>query len=221
MGSITYLSPSFLVPRSIRIWRRLTYPTRRAYASSPSGGKIVLEKPAKFNPPSHGSRLPRGKGPRHYGGPLSETEIKAQVRRDYPGMPPPPGTFGHWFWRSPKVHAWVTIGTLGSLASYTLFERFKENSPYAFMLPSLYDWLRHPILSVETFTQMLLLNADNNTRTTLDARRSAIEDITKRKKYRRAHDIEDQTFLHKVVPGKYIKETEEALEESSSLLSKQ
>ena len=89
----------------------------RAFASKHpqrAGGKPpVLEKPARFNPPSHGSRLPSGKGPpRHYGGPVSEIEIKAQARRDYPGLPPPPGSFAHMFWNSPRLHAWITIVSL-------------------------------------------------------------------------------------------------------------
>ena len=69
---------------------------------------LVLEKPLKFNPPSHGSRLPKKRIPQHYGGQLSQEEIKAQDRRDYPTMMPPQGTWAHWFWTNRTIHVVIT-----------------------------------------------------------------------------------------------------------------
>jgi hypothetical protein len=69
---------------------------------------IVLEKPERFNPPSHGARLPRST-PRHYGGPLTADEVVAQTRKSYPGLPPPPNTWSHWFINSRGVHTFITL----------------------------------------------------------------------------------------------------------------
>lgn len=71
-------------------------------------GPIVLEKPERFNPPSHGRRLARST-PRHYGGAPSEEEIQAQRARSYPGLPPPPNTWSHWFINSRGVHLFITL----------------------------------------------------------------------------------------------------------------
>ena len=89
------------------------------YASTKTKGKqIVLEKPAKFNPPSHGARLPRkNAAPRHYGGDLGAAEAAAQKVRDYPGMMAPDGSWGHWFWNSRRFHLFITlVGQKGSCA---------------------------------------------------------------------------------------------------------
>lgn len=76
----------------------------------------MLEKPAKFNPPSHGSRLPRkGAAVRnapaslHYGGDLTPAERQAQRLRQYPGTMAPPGTWSHWFWNSRALHMGITM----------------------------------------------------------------------------------------------------------------
>jgi len=109
--------PRFLLPQSSAMWQqarpalvRNATRTNTRYASSQSGKAkpIVLEKPAKFNPPSHGSRLPR-KTPRHYGGELSEAEFAAQKLNDYPGMMAPEGTRAHWFWHSRSFHIVITM----------------------------------------------------------------------------------------------------------------
>jgi hypothetical protein len=69
----------------------------------------VLAKPERFTPPSHGARLPKKGGPRHYGGDLSTEEVAAQVAREYPGMPPPPNTRAHWFLTSRWIHVVITV----------------------------------------------------------------------------------------------------------------
>jgi hypothetical protein len=72
---------------------------------------IALEKPERFNPPSHGARLPRST-PRHYGGPLTTEEVKAQASKSYPGLPPPPNTWSHWFINSRGLHTFITLVSL-------------------------------------------------------------------------------------------------------------
>lgn len=91
------------------------------HASNTSSSKPrVLEKPAKFNPPSHPARLKRA--PRQYPGPpLSAPEIEAQQTKQYPHMMPPEGSFMRWFLTNRSIHVWIT---LVNLARSTLrFER--------------------------------------------------------------------------------------------------
>lgn len=71
---------------------------------------LVLEKPERFNPPSHGARLPRrGATPNHYGGSLSEQEFAKQKVTQYPGMMAPEGTFEHKFWHNPWIHTFIAL----------------------------------------------------------------------------------------------------------------
>ncbi|GJD01985.1 hypothetical protein ColKHC_10810 [Colletotrichum higginsianum] len=131
--SATTLLPRFLLPALSPMWRAAATPTARPaaaairrtavwtirYASSKptragQKGPLILEKPAKFNPPSHGSRLPNKNVPKHYGGPLSGQEARAQRTREYPGTmaprapPPPPASE---FWSSPVafIRTWVHV----------------------------------------------------------------------------------------------------------------
>jgi hypothetical protein len=67
----------------------------------------VLEKPAKFNPPSHGSRRP---APRAYPGPpLSAKEKATQRTKKYPNMMPAEGTFMRWFLTNRGLHVYITL----------------------------------------------------------------------------------------------------------------
>lgn len=113
MASPLFSIPRFLLPRSGLIWRRPNLGNGLRNASNNANTKnakgkqqIVLEKPERFNPPSHGARLPKGNRPhqQHYGGALSAEEQLAQRTKDYPGLPPPKGTFGHWFLHSKRLH---------------------------------------------------------------------------------------------------------------------
>lgn len=84
-------------------------PTTAAAPLKPDPSKpIVLEKPERFNPPSHGSRLPRST-PRHYGGSMTAEEVKLQSQRTYPGLPPPPNTWSHWFINNRGIHMFITL----------------------------------------------------------------------------------------------------------------
>ena len=114
----TSVFPRFLLPQSGRLWRHARPSveassqrlTARRYATTGGKGKqIVLEKPAKFNPPSHGRRLPKDGPPKHYGGGLSEVEAAAQKVKDYPGMMPPKGTSSYWFLHSRGLHMFLTL----------------------------------------------------------------------------------------------------------------
>jgi hypothetical protein len=130
MALATTTIPRFLLPQSGLIWRRAApslspsapgpasasaSASRRIFlrlASSskpPASGPRVLAKPERFTPPSHGARLPKKGGPRHYGGDLSTEEVAAQVVREYPGMPPPPNSRVHWFLSSRWIHVVITV----------------------------------------------------------------------------------------------------------------
>lgn len=82
---------------------------------------IVLEKPEKFNPPSHGARLPRST-PKHYGGALGAEELTAQKTKEYPGLPPPPNTWSHWFINNKHIHMFITL---------VRFPQLKRIAPYS------------------------------------------------------------------------------------------
>ena len=78
-------------------------------ASSSASKPRVLEKPTKFNPPSHPARLNRAP-PRRFQGPeLSARELEAQKTRKYPHMFPDEGSFMRWFLTNRSIHTWITL----------------------------------------------------------------------------------------------------------------
>lgn len=108
--------PRFLLPRGHLLFRSLQ---RRQIHISPRHCKEkprildksrILEKPAKFNPPSHGARLPTSRRPQQtYGAPLTETQKIEQANKQYPRMMPPKGSFMHWFLTNRAIHLWITL----------------------------------------------------------------------------------------------------------------
>lgn len=102
------LSPSAFALHSRQFQRFLALPVGLRHASSaPPPKPRLLEKPDRFNPPSHPSRL-RSKH-RSYGAPLPEHERRAQKTRSYPHMMPAEGTFTHWFLTNKSIHLWISI----------------------------------------------------------------------------------------------------------------
>lgn len=102
------LSPSAFALHSRQFQRFLALPVGIRHASSaPPPKPRLLEKPDRFNPPSHPSRL-RSKH-RSYGAPLPEHERRAQKTRSYPHMMPAEGTFTHWFLTNKSIHLWISI----------------------------------------------------------------------------------------------------------------
>lgn len=85
-------------------------PTKPAATPAPldPSKPLILEKPERFNPPSHGARLPRST-PKHYGGAMSDAELQAQTVKTYPGLPPPDNTWTHWFIHSRSIHLIITL----------------------------------------------------------------------------------------------------------------
>jgi hypothetical protein len=108
--------PRFLLPQRGAIWRtRIATTTsslaiRNASHKAPkkSSKPLVLEKPTKFNPPSHGARL-RKYPPRYPGPQLSAEQAAAQKTKKYPNMMPSEGTFMHWFMTNRSIHMYITL----------------------------------------------------------------------------------------------------------------
>ncbi|KAL1880011.1 hypothetical protein VTK73DRAFT_6401 [Phialemonium thermophilum] len=191
--------PRFLLPQTARMWRRLRVPavgtTDRIlvrFASTTGSKPIVLEKPERFNPPSHGSRLPKKTTPRHYGGDLSSEEVQAQKKKDYPGLMAPEGTWAHWFWHSRALHLFITMGTLASLALFTFVQNFKRNSPFADMLPPASDFLYHPVSSFRIVFEVIRLSEEHNAKIVQERRMRRIDDVAKRDQYRKAHGLDKE-----------------------------
>lgn len=107
--------PRFLLPLRSPLWSLSPKTTIRNASSKPKNSAskkpsklLVLEKPSKFNPPSHPARL-RKDPPRYPGPQLSAEEIARQSVRKYPNMMPPEGTFMHWFLNDKYIHVWITL----------------------------------------------------------------------------------------------------------------
>ncbi|KAL7624000.1 hypothetical protein AAE478_005557 [Parahypoxylon ruwenzoriense] len=153
---------------------------------------LVLEKPERFNPPSHGARLPRST-PKHYGGGPTPEELQAQTAKAYPGLPPPPNTWTHWFINSRGIHLFITLGTLGSLAVYTFATNFAAKSPFADMIPPISELPRHPVQYLRVCIDVLRMHEEHESALAVEKRRRKAEDVTKRNEYRKAHGIEPVT----------------------------
>ncbi|KAL2256183.1 hypothetical protein VTK26DRAFT_2057 [Humicola hyalothermophila] len=175
---------------------RFSRPSQQTSQEPSPSGQRVLAKPERFNPPSHGARLPRKNStPRHYGGELSTEEVKAQEQRDYPGMMAPKGTRAYWFWHSRWIHVAITVGTLSGLAIWTFALNFQATSPFADMLPPASDYLRHPVSSVRTLIEVLQLHEAHKSARIAEKRQRHVEDVAKRAAYRKAHGLPDEMGL--------------------------
>lgn len=111
--------PRFLLPLQSPLWRGARIPLSASisirYASTGKPAKpIVLEKPAKFNPPSHGSRLKRNALPKHYGPQLTPDDLARQNVKHYPGLMAPEGSWTHWFWHARLLHTVITMVSFAS-----------------------------------------------------------------------------------------------------------
>ncbi|KAK3344061.1 hypothetical protein B0T25DRAFT_556032 [Lasiosphaeria hispida] len=207
--------PRFLLPQSGQIWRGVTGTAIKTTSSRSTAGRTslrsastntsptakpaasgprVLEKPERFNPPSHGARLPRKTGApsRHFGGELSETDLKSQARKDYPGLEPPKGSWAQRILYSRWIHMAITLGTLGTLAVFTATENFKRNSPFADMLPAVGDFVRHPIDSTRALLEVIKLDELHTSAQVAARRQRHVDDVAKREVYRKAHGLNQE-----------------------------
>ena len=162
-------------------------------ASTNEGGDTaqrVLEKPSRFNPPSHPSRrAARGPARAYPGPPLPEAARRAQATRQYPNMMPPEGSFGHWFLTNRSIHIWITLGTLFSLAGFTFVDNFRRTSPFAHLLPAARDLVWHPWSSVRACVEVLRLHTAYVSAQTAERRKTRLDDVQKRRDFRDAHGL--------------------------------
>lgn len=71
--------------------------------------KVQLEKPAKYNGPSHAASNARQGKTYIYGGDLTAGAKAAQAKKQYPHMMPPEGSWTHWLLNSRKLHTGVAL----------------------------------------------------------------------------------------------------------------
>lgn len=121
IGSNMSLSvPRFLLPRGpLLSYTQLARPIKPPRvvrhnlpicrnASASTSKPRVLEKPTKFNPPSHGKRL-KQQIPRQYGPKLTGEQESEQQTKKYPNMMPAKGTFMYWFLTSRGIHTFISL----------------------------------------------------------------------------------------------------------------
>ncbi|KAI9832349.1 MAG: hypothetical protein M1826_002035 [Phylliscum demangeonii] len=153
----------------------------------------TLAKPTRFRPPSHPPRLPQAP-PRSYPGPPSSAAPK---RKRYPGLFPEGGSFLHWFLTSRGLHMCISIGVLLAFYLTISIRTFYKNTPSRALLPSWRDWARHPFRSGQQYMEIAIADALANSADAHGQRERKLEDVQKRKKYRKAHDIPDTTGIIK------------------------
>ena len=119
-GNMSALTPRFVPPRghlhsygqlqTLMSRPQISYrrlPVCR-YASATASKPRVLEKPTRFNPPSHGKRL-KQQIPRQYGPQLTAQQKTEQRTKKYPHMMPAEGTFMYWFLTNQGLHTFITL----------------------------------------------------------------------------------------------------------------
>ncbi|TDZ65999.1 hypothetical protein CTRI78_v003348 [Colletotrichum trifolii] len=191
---------------------------RYASTKPAAGGKgpLILEKPTKFNPPSHGSRLPKKGGPKHYGGQLSGQEVRAQRARDYPGMMAPEGTWAHWFVNNRTIHLVITLGTLTALAVTSLYLNFKHTSPFKHLLPPGSQFWSHPIDFVQTWIRVLQLHERDRNERAIAMHTRHTDDVAKRQYYRKEHGLDKENPIANLLGMKGEADAEPTLAQDAS-----
>ncbi|KAK6504899.1 hypothetical protein TWF481_006833 [Arthrobotrys musiformis] len=165
------LQPRGTLPQILPSKRFLRIPPK-----FPKPQPAALEQPTKYTPPSHPTG-PR-KEPAHK--PLPQ-KPHVDERKHYPGMMPPPGTITHWILHSPKLHGFVAVGVLISLALYVMYRNFMEHDQAAQM--AYWDW-KHPIMSAQSFIDAYRESDRINTARIMEKRRQISEDMERKAHYR-------------------------------------
>ncbi|KAK5120550.1 hypothetical protein LTR85_006206 [Meristemomyces frigidus] len=190
MSSLRLVPRASLTLHSKQLQHRLLIPSiwSRHQSSSPPPKPRVLEKPERFNPPSHPSRI-RSK-PKYYGPDLSEHERRAQKTRQYPHMMPPEGSFMHWFLTDRTVHLYITLGILVSLTIGIWLQDFLTTTPYRDILPPNSMIFAHPITFFSRWIEVYQMHISYTSKQTAERRKQKVDDVQKRSEYRKAHGID-------------------------------
>ncbi|KAL9636292.1 MAG: hypothetical protein Q9204_002314 [Flavoplaca sp. TL-2023a] len=169
---------------------------RNATTGTASSKPRVLEKPAKFYPPSHPQRLTKRTMPRQYPGPpLSQAQREEQKVKKYPHMMPAEGTFMFWFLNSRMLHMGICLSVLLSLSVFVFVENFHRSTPFADKLPPGHDFWSHPFQFIRTYGQVYKMHTDHISAETAKRRKKKVDDVQKRSRYRKAHGLEEEQGL--------------------------
>ncbi|KAI5203577.1 alkaline ceramidase-like protein [Aureobasidium subglaciale] len=180
-------------PRAALLARSLLLSRPASNTSKPPVPKgRLLEKPTRFNPPSHPARLPRRNRQPAFQVPLSAKDREQQKKKQYPHMLPPEGTFLHWFLTNRNIHVWITMSILISLAFFTWLNNFLANTPYLDQLPPNNMFLSHPIAFLSRYAEVYNLHSQYISAVTAEQRRNKVDDVRKRGEFRKAHGLEEQ-----------------------------
>ena len=200
MASLRPIIPrATLTLHSAQLQRRLlpsikaTTLHRNASSSTLPPKPRLLEKPERFNPPSHGARLPRSRRtPSYPGAPLTSE----QRTRRYPHMFPAEGTWTFWFLTNRILHVGITLSILISLVFAIQIGDFVHNTPYYELLPPKGEFWRNPLSFLGRYVQVYQMHIDWMSTQTAERRRQKVEDVRKRSEYRKAHgmDKDDGVF---------------------------
>lgn len=104
-------------------------------------------------------------------------------------------------------------GTLTGLALFTFVQNFKQSSPFADMVPSLSDFLYHPISSGRIVVEIIRLSEAHNTAIVQEKRKRRVDDVEKRNEYRKAHGLDTNTSFFGTWGAKKDEEEEKKKEE--------
>ncbi|KAL8674720.1 MAG: hypothetical protein Q9168_000878 [Polycauliona sp. 1 TL-2023] len=169
---------------------------RNAATNSTSSKPRVLEKPAKFYPPSHPQRLAKRAMPRQYPGPpQSQAQKQEQKVKKYPHMMPAEGTFMFWFLNSRVLHMGICLSVLLSLSVFVFVENFHRSTPFADRLPRGQEFWSHPFDFIRTYGQVYKMHTDHISAETAQRRKKKVDDVQKRSRYRKAHGLENEQGL--------------------------
>ncbi|KAK4547468.1 hypothetical protein LTR36_001124 [Oleoguttula mirabilis] len=190
MSSLRLLAPRAslsLSSKQLQHRLRLLTPSIRYASTFPPPKPRLLEKPERFNPPSHPSRI-RSK-PKYYGPDLSAHERRAQKTRQYPHMMPPEGSFMHWFLTNRTLHLYITLGILVSLTIGVFLQDFLTTTPYRDILPPNSMIFAHPLTFFGRWIEVYQMHISYTSAQTAERRKQKVDDVQKRSEYRKAHGI--------------------------------
>jgi hypothetical protein len=92
---------------------------------------------------------------------------------------------------SGKLSIPIFQGVLVSLATFTFTTNFKRTSPFAHLLPPWSRILTHPFDTLFQVFWVFKMHSDHVSLQTAERRKQNIDDVEKRREYRRAHGLEE------------------------------
>ncbi|KAF8423338.1 hypothetical protein EV426DRAFT_140193 [Tirmania nivea] len=146
-----------------------------------------LAKPTRYTLPSHPSRAEFSRARPAPQFPLSPRASSSNTTH-YPSTLPPPGTFIYWFLTSRRLHFYLSLGILSTLAAIASITNFLKTSPYAQLVPE-WRW-GSPGESVGGFVDAVRMHLENENRVAAERRKERTREVERRGEYRRKHGLE-------------------------------